>query len=367
MKNFTRFKAIRRIAGIIAFTVVIGLLFAACDNGTTSGGSKIPPPPPLGKSLLAGTFGERYRFSVNKVNARNARAAATDNTTQVEGLLRIGDTVYELKGFYTDEGDFFLSTGSEDEGFEITGNLNSGGAKIKQKGTNEEWTVSEEVITFGDFTVTGEPNVEPAPEFPQAWWGSYDFSEKADANNSRGVEGWMTVIDENENRFFIILGAYGMDFWCNTSFIRQDIEGRNNGWTDEQIDAQVKQLEKSRASFTVLEIEQLNTNTYEVLLLFSLIEDSPYYSSLSDSDSNGPVINFRGDTVREAFRKVKITSAGTGEGSKLTFNLFGKTVHNDEWDYDYFGSYFKTAAEARDADEIDNDGPAGPLVFKKNW
>ena len=33
MKNFLKLKAIRRIAGIIAFVALIGFLFVACDNG----------------------------------------------------------------------------------------------------------------------------------------------------------------------------------------------------------------------------------------------------------------------------------------------------------------------------------------------
>jgi hypothetical protein len=43
MKNVFKMKAIRMMAGIIALAAVIGLSFAACDNGTTSGGGSSTP------------------------------------------------------------------------------------------------------------------------------------------------------------------------------------------------------------------------------------------------------------------------------------------------------------------------------------
>ena len=48
MKNFSKLKAMRNIAGIIAFVVLIGLVFAACDNGMTQN---------YGSSSIVGTYG----------------------------------------------------------------------------------------------------------------------------------------------------------------------------------------------------------------------------------------------------------------------------------------------------------------------
>ena len=340
------------------------LILTGCSNGSGSNpspsrgpGSEIPDT----TNLLSGNFGS---------NAFSAKAAGAPSgaVQNVEGLLKDGSDIYGLKGFYnTASGDFSLSAGSANVVFELSGNNESGArsarfanksgegrAITKRKGADNTWTVSQENISFSDQDITGTPTVTAAPSLPEAWWGTYDYSELADEDNGQGVESWMTNNSgEERGHFVMVLGPYSMDFWANINLLRAYYEKENPSQTKQWIDNQIAEYETVQSSFSVLEVSGSGT-TYNVLLLFSLYSDSPYYDSFNaDQDRNKFVTETtrNGVTVRESYRKVQLVRSG----NKLTATLAGS--QDDLY-------VFKTAAQAN-AGTYDTNDRQSQLIFER--
>jgi len=322
--------------GMIAL-LVLALVLTGCSGGSGSPPSRRDPQ----GSLLSGTFGGKT-FSVNEVGT------ASGDTKSVEGLLKDGGNLYDLKGFFnTVSGNFTLSTASDEAGFELSGKYAGGMRSARAVGNREgrgkskqkaggEWTVSEDSVSFSNQNVTGNPNVTAATPLPEAWWGTYDFSLLADSDNSAGVEAWMSGNGGDQRSLFVmVLGPYSMDFWANLDLMRPYFEDELD-MTEEEADDALALYATVQSSFTVLEVSGSGT-TYEVLLLLSLFEDSPYYD-LFEAEGNDDLVTETakfGMNVREGYRKVQLVRAANG---KVTATLAGD-----------FPMVYKTAAQANAA------------------
>jgi hypothetical protein len=348
-----------------AALLALVLILTGCSDGWGFGprsGSGPGSQEPDGTNLLSGTFGSKA-FSVKAVGAPSG---AVQN---VEGLLKDGGDIYGLKGFYnTASGNFSFSGGSSDVIFELIGNSESsaraarfvanvgeGRAITTRKGANDVWTVTEENISFSEQDITGTPTVQAAPSLPEAWWGTYDYGTLADEDNGQGVESWMTNNGgEERGHFVMILGPYSMDFWSNLDLLRAYYEENNFGNDEEWIDEQMAMYAKVQSSSSVLQVSG-SGSTYEVLLLLSLKEDSPYYETFNADQERDHLITEttrNGVTVREGYRKVQLVSSG----SKLTATIAG--------DEDGFPYVFKTAAQANAA-TYDTNERSSQLVFER--
>ena len=267
----------------------------------------------------------------------------------------------------SESGDFSLSGGSIDVGFELSGkntvssrsarfaNKNGEGRAItKRKGADNTWTVSQENISFSNQDITGTPTVPAAPALPEAWWGTYDYSELADQDNGQGVESWMTNNGGEERGHFVMaLGPYSMNFWANLDLLRAYYE-KDSSNKKQWIDDQIAEDEKVQSSFSVLEISGSGT-TYNVLLLFSLYPDSPYYETFAADQEGGNSVTEttrNGVAVREGYRKVQLVRSG----NKLTATLAESEGSS---------FVFKTAAQANAA-AFNTNNRQSQLVFE-SW
>jgi hypothetical protein len=124
--------------------------------------------------------------------------------------------------------------------------------------------------------------------------------------------------------------------------------------TKEWIDEQIEMYETVQSSSSVLQVSG-SGSTYEVLLLLSLKEDSPYYDIFNADQERDHLITEttrNGVTVREGYRKVQFVSSG----SKLTATIAG--------DEDGFPYVFKTAAQAN-AGTYNTEERSSQLVFER--
>lgn len=332
-RNRDLFSALRQVQGkaFAGFLLAAFFTLAGCDNG--GGGTP---------ALMGGTFGNKS-FSVNQ-SGRSVRMIASDTTIPVAGVLRDGDEVYELQGLLdTEDGNFALSCGSANEGFELTGKRGDGKAKLKNKATNGEWDIIEDAIVFTDVAVEGSPNVPPAASFPDAWWGMYDFSELVTSDNRNAVEFWATVNPGTDRYSFIMsLGPYHISIWPNL-----DITG-NAGMSFTEVDI---------ANHFVLEVTRNSATEYEVLMMSRLHENNQYFTAGGGVGTGiGTEVTIGGERYEELYRKVKITQ----NGNKLNTVFAGTSAAMN-------AVCFPTAAAARAATFSANptDTQALTLVFEK--
>lgn len=301
---------------------------------------------------MSGNFGTGGKFAAAKSPARNITASAA-NLIAITGKLSYGGKVYNLGGCYdTEDGNFSLSTLTDSAGVEITGNTDFGGkATVKTKGEDGKWTVAQFDVYWYDLQIADAVDTTAATPLPDAWQGIYDFSEQA------GAENWFSANGgEDRSRFVMVLGPYSIDFWANTDLLRGDIENQNSDWTNEQVDDQFALLANITSTFNVVEITKNGDSEYEILLVFTLMSDSPYYLTAEDyEDNTGEESPFAYETgIARGYRKVKMEQEAGG--GKITATLVGD-------DYPYV---FKTASEAGDSTYNNSDSDAYPnaLVFE---
>jgi hypothetical protein len=187
-----------KLIGIIAFIVIIGFSFAACDDDEPDP----TPKPGITNINIAGNFvyGENSaKFYANQVSNSHLAvsrdvSSSSSNEKELAGKIEDGDIIFNLKGVYnTADNKFYLSAGSSFLIYQIAGALSNNGNMAETKATikvkaGDEWAVQTvSATTSSDVSINGSASVSQENGVPTSWFGIWENPSYWDMVNGHGA------------------------------------------------------------------------------------------------------------------------------------------------------------------------------------
>ena len=269
------------LSGMVLFAV-LAIVFGGCsfnsDELITSA-----------EGFFSGVY-DGMHFIVEKISI-STKSAGPTVPVLLQGKLKDGSNVYKLNGLYdSDTGNYVLSGGSSDAGFQIYGFHSTDGKdgkgykRSKSYGAaravgDGAWDESTKEIIFDDTyaDIPDSVNTNPAAGLPEIWFGKWDYCKPV---NAQAVEPWSTAWGDPGD-FCLVLTPQGIRTWVNMIKLEADIDywfSTVDDVTPEQIAAfkqeQLAIYATLNYDINVLEVERVSATDYRVLV--SLIPPASY-------------------------------------------------------------------------------------------